>query len=691
MHEDSASNKEEPHGGSAPAPTSGAQIHLPIPSEVPKPPYTPPCIKFEPALSIQRRVKVHDLLKEVSRDYSSPIQSLLEVGCGGNTPLMQSLLRCDDELPLSILSGIDIDQQLFSDGIKTAFTPRGDDEEDRWRDLTVSLIHGSFEHINLQNIGPFDAITSCEVIEHLDPEPLANFAPVLLGRMNPKVLIVTTPNRDFNSLFEMPFESLDVVDGEKPYVWNPRDDPNVAGRRFYRAPHTYAMRHDDHRFEWTRAEFQEWGNAAAEQFNYTVEYHGCGALRDGAEIIAARWRVEEALRRQLRSLNIKVDEQEQQISTEVLSQAFGHCSQVAIFIRNDFNKKTDDMKTSLEEQLFTKELPNMTPIVAYHIRNLQQLSKPLQRVRCHTFKREPAETYPPKLRDLFVAQYLTLKLMLPVEIQRLWQMGDPREEYKDYEYDVVVMHTDLQTLWDCCASVRRACRHHLEVFEYLMATADDAEFQAPEPAAKKAPQVTLVTMGLPPVDGVAAPGKKAVLTMDLQPVEIYVAAYQRMKFHFDDSDEGEPEDGKRRQRKTEPIPESSMISYSPAIIVDVIWHQPTEYPATAAEPQRTLDIPAGLEDGKLLFLRRPVDTMAKYKASEHTRTVGNGQDRTGGEEGGLSTPLQLIFYRPERKQEHEDIFDYEGQRKKILADFPQAQWESDGSDAESASQKWNSW
>jgi hypothetical protein len=32
------------------------------------------------------------------------------------------------------------------------------------------------------------------------------------------------------------------------------------------------MRHKDHRFEWTRAEFQEWSNRVAERFNYQVQF-----------------------------------------------------------------------------------------------------------------------------------------------------------------------------------------------------------------------------------------------------------------------------------------------------------------------------------------------------------------------------------------------------------------------------------
>jgi hypothetical protein len=32
------------------------------------------------------------------------------------------------------------------------------------------------------------------------------------------------------------------------------------------------MRHSDHRFEWSRGEFQNWANRVAEQFNYSVRF-----------------------------------------------------------------------------------------------------------------------------------------------------------------------------------------------------------------------------------------------------------------------------------------------------------------------------------------------------------------------------------------------------------------------------------
>jgi 3' terminal RNA ribose 2'-O-methyltransferase Hen1 len=71
-----------------------------------------------------------------------------------------------------------------------------------------------------------DAAVLVEVIEHIEPDRLDRVAHNLFSKMRPKMVIVTTPNREYNAVWE----SL------------------PAGR----------FRHNDHRFEWTRAEFSAW-------------------------------------------------------------------------------------------------------------------------------------------------------------------------------------------------------------------------------------------------------------------------------------------------------------------------------------------------------------------------------------------------------------------------------------------------
>jgi len=63
---------------------------------------------------------------------------------------------------------------------------------------------------------------------------------VLFEFARPGTVIVTTPNVEYN----VRFETL------------------PAGQ----------FRHRDHRFEWTRKQFQEWARTVATRFNYTVRF-----------------------------------------------------------------------------------------------------------------------------------------------------------------------------------------------------------------------------------------------------------------------------------------------------------------------------------------------------------------------------------------------------------------------------------
>ncbi|MEO0960227.1 MAG: 3' terminal RNA ribose 2'-O-methyltransferase Hen1, partial [Pseudomonadota bacterium] len=92
----------------------------------------------------------------------------------------------------------------------------------------------------------FDAATLVEVIEHLEPSRLSALELSLFGSAAPRLVIVTTPNREYNALFE------GMEQG--------------------------AMRHPDHRFEWTRAEFESWGTRVAEAHGYSVEFKPIGPL-----------------------------------------------------------------------------------------------------------------------------------------------------------------------------------------------------------------------------------------------------------------------------------------------------------------------------------------------------------------------------------------------------------------------------
>lgn len=85
----------------------------------------------------------------------------------------------------------------------------------------------------------YDAACIVEVIEHLDPLRIPAFERVVFEFAVPNTVVVTTPNKEYNTHYEW------LSEGN--------------------------LRHNDHRFEWSRDEFAKWTDHICETFGYTVE------------------------------------------------------------------------------------------------------------------------------------------------------------------------------------------------------------------------------------------------------------------------------------------------------------------------------------------------------------------------------------------------------------------------------------
>lgn len=107
----------------------------------------------------------------------------------------------------------------------------------------VTLLHGSLTYRD-NRWAEADVAVLVEVIEHLDQDRLPLVERIVFGEAAPKTVIVTTPNADHNALFS----GLE------------------AG----------AFRHPDHRFEWSRAEFEAWAAKIAETYSYVPAISGIG-------------------------------------------------------------------------------------------------------------------------------------------------------------------------------------------------------------------------------------------------------------------------------------------------------------------------------------------------------------------------------------------------------------------------------
>ncbi|MDR2566056.1 MAG: 3' terminal RNA ribose 2'-O-methyltransferase Hen1 [Bifidobacteriaceae bacterium] len=161
---------------------------------------------------------------------------VLDLGCGEGR-LVRRLL----DQPRFEVVGADVSTSALDKAAKLL-----ERLSDRQRER-VNLIQASATYRD-HRFGGFDAIVASEVIEHMDPDRLPVLERNILAEARPGHFIVTTPNAEYNRVYGL--------DAGEP-------------------------RHSDHRFEWTRAEFEGWARAAAERAGYAVGFDGIGPQEPG--------------------------------------------------------------------------------------------------------------------------------------------------------------------------------------------------------------------------------------------------------------------------------------------------------------------------------------------------------------------------------------------------------------------------
>jgi 3' terminal RNA ribose 2'-O-methyltransferase Hen1 len=164
-------------------------------------------------------------------------KSILDLGCGEGK-LLRRLLA---DRAFERITGMDVNHRSLE---IAAARLRLDVMPERQR-KRIDLIQGSLLYLD-KRLNGFDAAALVEVIEHLDRPRLIALERVLFEFARPRHVVITTPNREYNILF-----------------------PGLPAGK---------MRHDDHRFEWTRAELQEWANTMAARFGYEVMIEPVGPV-----------------------------------------------------------------------------------------------------------------------------------------------------------------------------------------------------------------------------------------------------------------------------------------------------------------------------------------------------------------------------------------------------------------------------
>ncbi len=156
---------------------------------------------------------------------------IVDLGCGEGK-LLQVLLN---DKAFAEIAGMDV----FYRALEIAKERLHLDRLPPKQQERIKLFQGSLSYRDNRLAG-YDAATVVEVIEHLDPPRLAAFERVLFEYARPSLVVMTTPNVEYN----VKFSGLP----------------------------TGKFRHRDHRFEWTRSEFQTWADTITHRFGYSVRF-----------------------------------------------------------------------------------------------------------------------------------------------------------------------------------------------------------------------------------------------------------------------------------------------------------------------------------------------------------------------------------------------------------------------------------
>ena len=181
---------------------------------------------------LEAPVRLHDLRLNtvLAALQDCGAKSVLDLGCGDGK-LLAGLIKSKQ---FEQLVGVDVSVHALGRAARRLNFDRRPKLRER-----VKLIHGALTYRD-DRLHGFDAAALVEVIEHLDTPRLSALERVVFEYAHPRRVLVTTPNREYN----VRFESL-PADG---------------------------FRHRDHRFEWTRSEFQAWANRVSQRFGYTARF-----------------------------------------------------------------------------------------------------------------------------------------------------------------------------------------------------------------------------------------------------------------------------------------------------------------------------------------------------------------------------------------------------------------------------------
>ena len=181
-----------------------------------------------PDLHQQRLQQVAALIR------ASGARRVLDLGCGSGG-LLQYLLR---DAQFEWVVGLELSGELLAQAkLRLEALPAA-------RAGRLELICGSYADRH-PSLAGFEAAAMVETIEHVPPEALSRVERAVFTGLRPQLLVMTTPNHEYNPLYDM-------APGE--------------------------FRDPDHRFEWDRARFRDWALGVARRNGYRVRFSGVGEM-----------------------------------------------------------------------------------------------------------------------------------------------------------------------------------------------------------------------------------------------------------------------------------------------------------------------------------------------------------------------------------------------------------------------------
>jgi SAM-dependent methyltransferase len=193
------------------------------------------CDTEKPApLAVQRREAVLEVLHEAGA------RTVADLGCGDGQ--LTSALISAKGIDLVVATDVSV-RALQLTARRVGLDRMPDGKKERLRIFQSALTYRD------DRLAGLDAAVLMEVIEHIDAPRLAALERAVFGFAAPGTVVVTTPNAEYNVHFE------------------------------FLPPGT--MRHRDHRFEWTRAQFQDWARRVAADYGYRADFRGVGPEQPG--------------------------------------------------------------------------------------------------------------------------------------------------------------------------------------------------------------------------------------------------------------------------------------------------------------------------------------------------------------------------------------------------------------------------